>query len=303
MEGTVIILRAGQGSGKSTLRKILIDKVHKRGLWIDSFRIADPLYKFQNTIERWKREVRYETIDESVEDDVPYDESFKNGPLLQDLGDLIRKNYGKILIEKVVKDIDHFTHWGGEVAVVEDCRLPEEERIIKLTSGSLGHKVIVIKLECSETTRKERAGSTWRPTDHITESALNGDGWENPDLVLNTETSDPAEVAAWVESEVIPRLSDKRSAIFERACQHFNKMLRGAEDDTGLGANFKWSYDKEGRKCLALDTTGPLVKHSREFVDSVLGEVPKVIKAAEKELGVSQDGAESKTDSEPGVNE
>lgn len=303
MEGTIIILRAGQGSGKSTLRRIIVEQAHKRGLCSEEFRIADPLYQFQNVMENWKRRVRQEDIDEGLAEDVPYEKSFKNGPLLQDLGDLVRKHYGTALIEAVITEVDNYLSWSGEVAIVEDCRLPEEENAIKSTFEGAGYKIIVIKLTCPEEIRKSRSRSTWRPTTHITESALNNEGWGEPTYTLDTEVVDQLGMVKWVEDTIMPQLPDKRLKPFKSACVYFNQHLRSAEETTGLGANFKWAYDNEGRKYLQLDSTGPLVKYSEEFVGSLESIVPRIILAAEKELGVSQDEPEPEINSGSGVNE
>lgn len=67
---------------------------------------------------------------------------------------------------------------------------------------------------------------------------------------------------------------------YQESVQLFNSLLR-CDEITGYGANFKWVYNEQGKKELALCDVALLEKPSDEAVAKARTEVPEIMKQAE----------------------
>jgi hypothetical protein len=78
---------------------------------------------------------------------------------------------------------------------------------------------------------------------------------------------------------------EEAKKMFEQAAELFTALIRDVEHTTGQRANFKWTYDKEGRKCLGVDDVAPASKPTDEAVAKARTEVPDMMAKAEELVG------------------
>jgi hypothetical protein len=291
----LIFLSGQQGSGKSTLCKEIEEVCAALGLNCKREYFAKTLYDFQDSAIKWAASILGSTVPGYFE--LRGTPRYKNGTFLQKMGDLLRETFGEdILIKEVEDHVDSYIGYGQSqrVVIIEDGRLPGEFTSMKAAAAKHGALFLSIRLECPEETRKSRLGDKWRPaTGHKTETGLGSPEWhERFDYVFDTSSGiSPVEMAKLVKGDLVAHFGDASLRDrFEEAAGTFTAMLRHVESVTGYGANFKWGYDKEGKKRLEVADIAVARVPSPDAVTKAREEVPVIITKAEAAMGVSQNG-------------
>lgn len=290
----LFFLNGKQSTGKTTLRKIISEEAGRFSLFADSVRFTEQLYEIQNDIVDRITEISLDLLPENY-DRSEYDPEtrFKDGALLQKLGDLVRGHYGEdILIKHVENAIRQFLSddiGQDHIAVVEDGRLPLEYERMKLLAEECGAEFISIRLMCPEEIRKQRSPKTWRPnTSHATETGLDSHEYLSKFTKLfDTSRLSKDDLRKYVHETLLDRYPNHKEEPFKNLIAEFNHRLRSAENFTGNGANFAWSYTEDGRKELKLSNVAPFTKLTTAEADAAKEFVPKAMEAAESLVGTS----------------
>lgn len=284
----ILFISGKQGSGKSTLAKNSRQAALSCGLKSEAYYFAEPLYRFQDVVAKWAFDVLGAVPEHFLSNHLG--SRYKNGPLLQKLGDAVRAGFGDdILIQAVVEKITSFLEYyspEGGVAIIEDARLPLEFELVEKMAQDGGYAFVSILLECPEEVRKERLGDKWRPdTGHVTETGLFTPEWRKR-FTHVLDTSVGKDIHGWLKDEYFQPIAPATSTTFQRLVDEFNTSLRIAEAMTMHGANFSWGYNKNGRKELKLGDVAAISVLPAEEVAKALDQVPPIILQAEKDMGL-----------------
>lgn len=165
LKTNVIIISGKQGSGKSTVARLLMDELEAAGVESDSLKFAGVLYEMHNTVLSIMQQ--YVKVPE------------KDGVLLQVLGtEWGRVTYGEDVWCKVAKAKAKHCLKYAALLVIDDCRFPNELACFP--------KALKVRLECSEKLRKSRCSSWRKDTKHPSETALDHLPLSSFDRVYNT---------------------------------------------------------------------------------------------------------------------
>lgn len=174
MINRIVLISGKQGSGKTTMGKLLVDRLSRRGIPAENImltKFAEPLYKLHDEVQG--AAYRLGLIPEV---------KAKDGKLLQLLGtEWIRNTIDPDAWMKYIKrkSESFFCQGGDRIVIVDDCRFPNELESFP--------DAYAIRLECPEPIRKARTES-WRDnTDHPSETALDSHGF---DLFVDTSDSE-----------------------------------------------------------------------------------------------------------------
>lgn len=287
----ILFISGKQGSGKSTLRAGLAKMATSLGLNVSREYFAETLYDFQDAAIKWAATILgnkvpgyFETNGHQTGD------RYKNGVFLQTFGDVLRGTFGEdILIKEVEKKvfsaIGYCAH--NRLVIIEDGRLVGEYNAMKELAEKIGAAFVSVQLSAPEDVRKARLGDNWRPSpSHKTETGLFHEAYaELFDYRIDTSQMSPDEILAELKVELIEHFGDNSiKDWFSRIAEAFTAQLRYLEEKTSHGANFRWDYDKEGKKRLRLDDVAPMREPSVAMVAQVREELPGIIAKAEKEL-------------------
>jgi hypothetical protein len=275
----VVLISGKQGAGKTTLQEELANQwTALTGKLAIRLNFADVLYAMHDEVlnilhHYW-----------------PKRNLVKDGPLLQ----LIGTEWGRNTIDQDIwvkclrKKID--IHYKGcrepQLILVGDCRFENEFDAFP--------EALRVRLECHKDVRKARC-SAWRDRDdHPSEVGLDIYSAEDKfDVYYYSQSETPADAATRVmralqtnfESVRPDKVAGRRAKEeCDRLARYLSNRLRQIEEEYGHGANFKWTYDKEGKKCLEVSEVLPLVAPSDELVARARAEVPDIMAAAEKEI-------------------
>lgn len=155
----VILLSAKQGGGKSTLAKGLEKYFEERNQKCFMLKFASPLYKMHDAVIQLLAAHGY-----------PVEKGAIDGPLLQVLGTEWGRNKDKDIWAKLGVSAAKatFEHCKAKVVIFDDCRFENEFTLIDQAFD----KVLTIRLEADEYTRKLRA-EKWRDKiNHASETDL-----------------------------------------------------------------------------------------------------------------------------------
>jgi hypothetical protein len=75
------------------------------------------------------------------------------------------------------------------------------------------------------------------------------------------------------------------AALFTQAAELFNVLLRNLEEQTNFRANFKWTYNHDGRKELVVTDVSEALTPSADTVAKAQSEVPGIMEQAEELVG------------------
>lgn len=180
---TIVAISGKMGSGKTTLAKSLVKKysgIHMK--------FATPLYEMQSAVLGVLHKYGMQT-------------EMKYGDLLQYLGtEFGRKKFGDNIWADLTKNsifstIESLNKWRDKAfIVVDDARFDNELDMFLDMAANEGTelRVLTVRLEASESSRKSRADSWRENTSHPSEIGLDhrlGDF----DLVISTDSSDCSE--------------------------------------------------------------------------------------------------------------
>lgn len=135
----IITLSGKAGSGKDTVADMLVTELRKKDYPTGVFSFAAALK--QITFDLWGcRSYTQEEKQATIEVHQPLPTTIKVRKLLQDVGMLMRQIDENIWVDKVYRDIqlldeftDHTTLYHPLVAVITDCRFPNELKISDLS--------------------------------------------------------------------------------------------------------------------------------------------------------------------------
>lgn len=178
----IILLSGGQGSGKTTIATLLKQCLEQVGSKVHVFKFAAPLYEMHDLILPVLKRMG-----------IRPESTYKDGPLLQKLGEYGREMIDVDIWAKVTRNlVDNFLRETREgFAIVDDCRFQNEFNIFP--------HALRVRLTCPEDIRKLRCGDTWRAKPHQSETDL--DNYELAakfDLVLDNFTNDKHTNAAHI---------------------------------------------------------------------------------------------------------
>jgi phosphomevalonate kinase len=167
----IIVISGKQGSGKSTMAKLLKEKF---GASAFVTRFAGPLYAMHDTLLPLLVQLGMRDADDKK----------KDGDLLQVLGtEYGRKKYGEnVWCRLLDKKVTEAQAAGFKTVIIDDCRFRSELDYFKQPN------VVRIRLECPEKVRKSRCAA-WRDnTLHPSETDLDEYAKEGKfDLYVNTD--------------------------------------------------------------------------------------------------------------------
>ena len=294
---TMLIFISGkQGSGKSTLCGALEKVAGGLGVEAKKLYFAEALYDYQDGMIQWAAKIVGHEVSGYYETSASLRPRYKNGPFLQKFGDLLRETFGEDIL---IKEIENKVHdWIGyhnhnRLVIVEDGRLSlEYQRMCDIATREHA-KFVSINLSCHEDVRKSRLGSKWRPaTGHKTEAGLQGPEWEGVfDYAFDTSDFSVEGMIGDLKPVLLDHFGNQNVLrLFKEMAENMTGRLRYLESQTGHGANFQWRYDGKGKKYLEVLEVMPLTQPSPEAVAQAKAEIPCIIAAAEKELGVDTSG-------------
>lgn len=188
MNRSIFTISGKQGSGKSELAKRLKSKfIEKLAIESITLKFADPLYEMQDAIHK-------------ILDNYEIHRPKKDGYLLQWLG----TQYGRMHIDQDIWVNILKTRLGNipkDVPImIDDCRFENEFDVLKEVN------CLMIRLECPEYLRKQRAESWRTDTEHASEVGLDRYVKMNKfDVVLDTGKWNVEDTLnnAWEKIEVI----------------------------------------------------------------------------------------------------
>lgn len=188
MNHHIVSLSGEMGSGKDTVAKELAYHATGERWYVTKVAFADVLYDYQT-------QIQYAL-------GVPPE---KKRVFLQELGDLLRKEYGQYsLIEIVRRRVERYvtsiddrqrnimgdaTENGiAHLIIVTDCRIREEVTMFPSS--------IKVRLKCPEAERKRRSSKNFENETHKTETSLKEVPDSIYDLVFDTDRGDPGAISA-----------------------------------------------------------------------------------------------------------
>jgi dephospho-CoA kinase len=150
----VVVISGKQGSGKTTLAKLLIEKWK----YAETIKFADPIYQIHDFAIRIVKEAG-----------IPFDR-VKDGDLLQYLGTewgrkIDRDIWVKIAKSRIDFKLENYFDKPEILFIVDDCRFENEFNIFK-------DRALMIRLECPEEVRRVRAEYWREATNHPSEIGL-----------------------------------------------------------------------------------------------------------------------------------
>jgi len=170
-----ILLSAKQSGGKSSIAKIIKERLNSIGVNVKIVKYADTIYSIHNVILFFMRlfGIRYKNN--------------KNGPLLQFIGHSIgRRFFGKNIWVNIAK-IKSFIYSKNNIVIMEDCRYKNEFEAFP--------DALKIRLEADKEIRKARC-ENWREND-THQSEIDLDDWvDRFDLVYETDKNKSADEIA-----------------------------------------------------------------------------------------------------------
>lgn len=239
----VIFLGGEQGSGKSGSHMFLSDFLCRLGYYLPlkSVKFAGILYEIKALLDG--------------------NEPPANKVILQKLGDAVREEYGvDYMVKRTKKEILEFfdqdaTPWSSsthKALIVDDVRKALELKLSDDLKDN-GIDVISIYLDAPEEVRKARLGDQWRPnTKHNTEAELEAIK-KLFDHIVSTAGTIEERNEAFLCLLKSHKIEIDAKVELESTVAAFNQMFRDWENDLGHRANFRFDYDKEGRKILKID--------------------------------------------------
>ncbi len=186
MKHNIIMISGKQGSGKSTIMDNLIKLSIFKGMNAMDVRFAETIYNIHDYI---RETLRFRGIERPD----------KDGRLLQLLGtewgrDTIHPDIWVHALLGYIRNVAPVPK-ENQLFVISDCRFRNEFDLVD---------AFRVRLECDRDVRKQRCDG-WRDTDtHISETDLDQYSAEGKfDLTINTETTNPVEVAELIYKEYL----------------------------------------------------------------------------------------------------
>lgn len=173
MKTNVVLLSGKQGSGKSTVGRMLLERAWPVDVAL--FKFADVLYSMHN---RLLMELRGYNVP------VPT----KDGVLLQLLGtEWGRTVYGEnVWVDICKRRVSQWLASGVQrLAVIDDCRFPNELQAFP--------DALSVRLEAGADARRARCDA-WREGNHVSENALDAYAQGGFDRVYNSEVLTAADI-------------------------------------------------------------------------------------------------------------